>query len=156
MSPAAGNIARNLPDPQALSAPHRGRETWRSAPMLHDKSVARRAQRAPKRWLADVGLADYAGAQVSVAHGPGLLKRLEVARRALALKPRLVLFDEIMAGSHARPRSKVMTDMVAGSAGARHITVIWVEARASNAIMKAGAPPSWCCIAASLNRRRRA
>jgi branched-chain amino acid transport system ATP-binding protein len=54
----------------------------------------------------------------------GLLKRLEVAR-ALALRPRLVLFDEIMAGL-TTAEVKVMTDMVAGLP-ARGVTVIWVE-----------------------------
>jgi branched-chain amino acid transport system ATP-binding protein len=90
--------------------------------MLHDKSVAA-ARRSAEAVLADVGLADYAGAQVSVLTA-GLLKRLEVAR-ALALKPRLVLFDEIMAGL-TPVEVKVMTDMVAGLP-ARGITVIWVE-----------------------------
>ncbi len=46
--------------------------------------------------LADVGLADYAGASIGTLT-VGLLKRLEVAR-ALAMRPALVLFDEIMAG----------------------------------------------------------
>ncbi|HJZ68712.1 MAG TPA: ABC transporter ATP-binding protein, partial [Blastocatellia bacterium] len=48
----------------------------------------------------------------------------EVAR-ALALRPRLVLFDEIMAGL-TPSEVKVMTEMVA-SLPARDITVIWVE-----------------------------
>jgi branched-chain amino acid transport system ATP-binding protein len=73
--------------------------------------------------LADVGLADYAEAAVGVL-SVGLLKRLEVAR-ALALQPKLVLFDEIMAGlTPAEVRS--MTDLVA-MLPARGITVIWVE-----------------------------
>jgi branched-chain amino acid transport system ATP-binding protein len=73
--------------------------------------------------LADVGLADYAEAAVGVLT-VGLLKRLEVAR-ALALQPKLVLFDEIMAGlTPAEVRS--MTDLVA-MLPARGITVIWVE-----------------------------
>jgi branched-chain amino acid transport system ATP-binding protein len=99
--------------------------------MLHDKSVAA-ARKSAEAVLADVGLADYAGAQVSVLTA-GLLKRLEVAR-ALALKPRLVLFDEIMAGL-TPVEVKVMTDMVAGLP-ARGITVIWVE-HVLYAIMKA-------------------
>ena len=90
--------------------------------MLHDKSVAA-ARRSAEAVLADVGLADYAGAEVGVLTA-GLLKRLEVAR-ALALEPRLVLFDEIMAGL-TPPEVKVMTDMVA-ALPARGITVIWVE-----------------------------
>jgi branched-chain amino acid transport system ATP-binding protein len=54
----------------------------------------------------------------------GLLKRLEVAR-AVALQPRLVLFDEIMAGlTPSEVRS--MTSLVASLPG-RGITVIWVE-----------------------------
>ena len=63
----------------------------------------------------------------------GLLKRLEVAR-AIALMPRLVLFDEIMAGL-TPPEVNVMTDLVAGLPG-RGITVIWVE-HILPAIMKA-------------------
>jgi branched-chain amino acid transport system ATP-binding protein len=90
--------------------------------MLHDKSVAA-ARRSAEAVLADVGLADYAGAQVGVLTA-GLLKRLEVAR-ALALRPRLVLFDEIMAGL-SPAEVKVMTAMVA-DLPARGITVIWVE-----------------------------
>jgi branched-chain amino acid transport system ATP-binding protein len=90
--------------------------------MLHDRSVAA-ARKTAEAVLADVGLADYAAAQVSILTA-GLLKRLEVAR-ALALKPRLVLFDEIMAGL-TPAEVKVMTDMVAGLPG-RGITVIWVE-----------------------------
>jgi branched-chain amino acid transport system ATP-binding protein len=90
--------------------------------MLHDKSVAA-ARRSAEAVLAEVGLAAYADAPVSILTA-GLLKRLEVAR-ALALKPRLVLFDEIMAGL-SPTEVKVMTDMVAGLP-ARGITVIWVE-----------------------------
>jgi branched-chain amino acid transport system ATP-binding protein len=90
--------------------------------MLHDKNVAT-ARRSAEAVLTDVGLADYANAPVSILTA-GLLKRLEVAR-ALALKPRLVLFDEIMAGL-TPTEVKVMTEMVAGLP-ARGITVIWVE-----------------------------
>jgi branched-chain amino acid transport system ATP-binding protein len=90
--------------------------------MLHDGSVAA-ARRSAEVVLAEVGLAAYADAPVSILTA-GLLKRLEVAR-ALALKPRLVLFDEIMAGL-SPTEVKVMTDMVAGLP-ARGITVIWVE-----------------------------
>jgi branched-chain amino acid transport system ATP-binding protein len=90
--------------------------------MLHDGSVAA-ARRSAEAVLAEVGLAAYADAPVSILTA-GLLKRLEVAR-ALALKPRLVLFDEIMAGL-SPTEVKVMTDMVAGLP-ARGITVIWVE-----------------------------
>ena len=99
--------------------------------MLHDTSVAA-ARRSAEAVLADVGLADYAGAPVGVLTA-GLLKRLEVAR-ALALRPRLVLFDEIMAGL-TPAEVKVMTEMVAGLP-ARGITVIWVE-HVLYAIMKA-------------------
>ena len=90
--------------------------------MLHDTSVAA-ARRSAEAVLADVGLVDYAGSPVGVLTA-GLLKRLEVAR-ALALQPRLVLFDEIMAGL-TPSEVKVMTAMVA-SLPARGITVIWVE-----------------------------
>ena len=54
----------------------------------------------------------------------GLLKRLEVAR-ALAMRPKLVLFDEIMAGL-TPTEVGVMTKFVA-QLPARGITVIWVE-----------------------------
>jgi branched-chain amino acid transport system ATP-binding protein len=90
--------------------------------MLHDKTVAA-ARRSAEAVLAEVGLAAYADAPVSILTA-GLQKRLEVAR-ALALRPRLVLFDEIMAGL-TPAEVKVMTDMVAGLP-ARGITVIWVE-----------------------------
>jgi branched-chain amino acid transport system ATP-binding protein len=90
--------------------------------LLHDTSVAA-AHRSAEAVLADVGLADYADAPVGVLTA-GLLKRLEVAR-ALALKPSLVLFDEIMAGL-TPTEVKVMTGLVAGLP-ARGITVIWVE-----------------------------
>ena len=73
--------------------------------------------------LADVGLADYAEAPVGILT-VGLLKRLEVAR-ALALRPSLVLFDEIMAGL-TPTEVGAMTNLVAGLP-ARGITVIWVE-----------------------------
>jgi branched-chain amino acid transport system ATP-binding protein len=90
--------------------------------LLHDASVGA-AHRSAATVLADVGLADYADAPVGVLTA-GLLKRLEVAR-ALALKPSLVLFDEIMAGL-TPTEVKVMTGLVAGLP-ARGITVIWVE-----------------------------
>ena len=54
----------------------------------------------------------------------GLLKRLEVAR-AVALRPKLVLFDEIMAGL-TPTEVGAMTEIVA-SLPARGITVVWVE-----------------------------
>jgi branched-chain amino acid transport system ATP-binding protein len=73
--------------------------------------------------LADVGLADYAGAAISTLT-VGLLKRLEVAR-ALAMRPSLVLFDEIMAGL-TPTEVRTMTSFVAGLP-ARGITVVWVE-----------------------------
>ncbi len=53
-----------------------------------------------------------------------LRKRLEVAR-ALATRPKLVLFDEIMAGL-TPAEVGAMTEMVAGLP-ARGMTVIWVE-----------------------------
>jgi branched-chain amino acid transport system ATP-binding protein len=84
------------------------------------KAAARSAAEAV---LADVGLADYVDAPVRVLT-VGLLKRLEVAR-ALALEPRLVLFDEIMAGL-TPSEVNTMTKLVA-SLPARGVTVIWVE-----------------------------
>lgn len=73
--------------------------------------------------LADVGLSDFKHAPVGVLT-VGLLKRLEVAR-ALATKPKLILFDEIMAGL-TPTEVKGMTELVRGLP-ARGITVIWVE-----------------------------
>jgi branched-chain amino acid transport system ATP-binding protein len=99
--------------------------------LSHERTVAAARVRA-KAVLADVGLADYANAPVTRLTA-GLLKRLEVAR-AIALMPRLVLFDEIMAGL-TPPEVNVMTELVAGLPG-RGITVIWVE-HILPAIMKA-------------------
>lgn len=81
------------------------------------------ARREAEGVLAEVGLAEHAEAPISLLT-VGLLKRLEVAR-ALALRPSLVLFDEIMAGlTPSEVRS--MTQLVASLPG-RGITVIWVE-----------------------------
>jgi branched-chain amino acid transport system ATP-binding protein len=90
--------------------------------LLHDTTVAA-ARESAAAVLADVGLADYGEAPVSILT-VGLLKRLEVAR-ALALRPSLVLFDEIMAGLTPN-EVRGMTRLVAGLP-ARGITVIWVE-----------------------------
>jgi len=73
--------------------------------------------------LADVGLSEHADASVTTLT-VGLLKRLEVAR-ALAMRPKLVLFDEIMAGL-TPTEVATMTRFVSGLPG-RGITVIWVE-----------------------------
>jgi ABC-type branched-subunit amino acid transport system ATPase component len=81
--------------------------------------------------LADVGLNDYVDVPVT-ALTVGLLKRLEVAR-ALAMRPKLVLFDEIMAGL-TPTEVGTMTKFV-GGLPARGITVIWVE-HVLHAIMK--------------------
>jgi branched-chain amino acid transport system ATP-binding protein len=89
---------------------------------LREKSVAG-ARRLAEATLADVGLADYAGAPAS-SLTVGLQKRLEVAR-ALAMRPKLVLFDEIMAGL-TPTEVGAMTRFVA-ELPARGITVIWVE-----------------------------
>jgi branched-chain amino acid transport system ATP-binding protein len=99
--------------------------------LLHDKTVAG-ARRSAEAVLADVGLANYADSPVSILT-VGLLKRLEVAR-AIALRPNLVLFDEIMAGL-TPTEVRGMIDLVAGLP-ARGITVIWVE-HVLYAIMKA-------------------
>ncbi len=88
----------------------------------HERSIAG-ARALAEATLADVGLADYAGAPIGTLT-VGLLKRLEVAR-ALALRPKLVLFDEIMAGL-TPTEVGAMTKFVAGLP-ARGITVIWVE-----------------------------
>jgi branched-chain amino acid transport system ATP-binding protein len=73
--------------------------------------------------LSDLGLAPYRDRPASELT-VGLLKRLEVAR-ALAMQPKLVLFDEIMAGL-TPTEVGAMTEIVA-SLSARGITVIWVE-----------------------------
>ena len=89
---------------------------------LREKSIAG-ARKLAEATLADVGLAAYGGSPAS-ALTVGLLKRLEVAR-ALAMRPKLVLFDEIMAGL-TPTEVGTMTKFVAGLP-ARGITVIWVE-----------------------------
>jgi branched-chain amino acid transport system ATP-binding protein len=81
------------------------------------------ARRVAEQVLDDVGLADHVATPVA-ALTVGLLKRLEVAR-ALAGKPKLVLFDEIMAGL-TPTEVGAMTKLIAGLP-ARGITVIWVE-----------------------------
>lgn len=88
----------------------------------HERSVSRARDLAIET-LADVGLRDYIDVSVTTLT-VGLLKRLEVAR-ALAMRPKLVLFDEIMAGLTPTEIS-TMTKFV-GSLPARGITVIWVE-----------------------------
>jgi branched-chain amino acid transport system ATP-binding protein len=99
--------------------------------LLHDASVGA-ARESARAVLADVGLGDHAQAPIGILT-VGLLKRLEVAR-ALALRPSLVLFDEIMAGL-TPGEVRGMTGLVAGLP-ARGITVIWVE-HVLYAIMKA-------------------
>jgi branched-chain amino acid transport system ATP-binding protein len=89
---------------------------------LREKSIVG-ARRLAEATLADVGLANYGGSPAS-SLTVGLLKRLEVAR-ALAMRPKLVLFDEIMAGL-TPTEVGAMTKFVAGLP-ARGITVIWVE-----------------------------
>jgi branched-chain amino acid transport system ATP-binding protein len=89
---------------------------------LREKSIAG-ARKLAEATLADVGLAAYGGSPAS-SLTVGLLKRLEVAR-ALAMRPKLVLFDEIMAGL-TPTEVGTMTKFVAGLP-ARGITVIWVE-----------------------------
>jgi len=88
----------------------------------HEPSLARSRALADAT-LADVGLSDYAAAPIATLT-VGLLKRLEVAR-ALAMRPKLVLFDEIMAGL-TPTEVGFMTRLVAGLP-ARGITVLWVE-----------------------------
>jgi branched-chain amino acid transport system ATP-binding protein len=89
---------------------------------LHDKSVAG-ARKLAEQVLDDVGLTGFVTTPVS-ALTVGLLKRLEVAR-ALATRPKLVLFDEIMAGL-SPAEVGVMSQFVCSLPG-RGITVIWVE-----------------------------
>jgi len=89
---------------------------------LREKSMAG-ARQAAQAILADTGLAAH-GDTPAATLTVGLLKRLEVAR-ALATRPKLVLFDEIMAGLTPTEVS-AMTEMVAGLP-ARGVTVIWVE-----------------------------
>jgi branched-chain amino acid transport system ATP-binding protein len=89
---------------------------------LRTKSMAA-ARELADTVLADVGLTAYRETPANVLT-VGLLKRLEVAR-ALATRPKLVLFDEIMAGLMPAEVG-TMTEMVAGLP-ARGITVIWVE-----------------------------
>jgi branched-chain amino acid transport system ATP-binding protein len=99
--------------------------------LLHERTVAA-ARRHAESVLTDVGLADYANSPVSILT-VGLLKRLEVAR-ALALRPHLILFDEIMAGLTPN-EVRGMTALVSSLPG-RGFTVIWVE-HVLYAIMKA-------------------
>jgi branched-chain amino acid transport system ATP-binding protein len=99
--------------------------------LMHHRSVAA-ARDSAAAVLAEFGLADYAESPVGVLT-VGLLKRLEVAR-AVALQPKLVLFDEIMAGL-TPTEVRGMTSLVAGLPS-RGITVIWVE-HVLYAIMKA-------------------
>jgi branched-chain amino acid transport system ATP-binding protein len=89
---------------------------------LREKSIAG-ARKLAEATLADIGLADHAGLPANLLTA-GLLKRLEVAR-ALAMRPKLVLFDEIMAGL-TPTEVGAMTRLVA-ELPARGITVIWVE-----------------------------
>jgi len=89
---------------------------------LRTKSMAA-ARELADTVLADVGLTAYRETPANVLT-VGLLKRLEVAR-ALATRPKLVLFDEIMAGL-TPAEVGAMTEMVAGLP-ARGMTVIWVE-----------------------------
>ncbi len=89
---------------------------------LREKSVAG-ARKLAEATLHDVGLHDYAGSPGN-SLTVGLLKRLEVAR-ALAMRPKLVLFDEIMAGL-TPTEVGAMTKFVA-ELPSRGITVIWVE-----------------------------
>jgi branched-chain amino acid transport system ATP-binding protein len=89
---------------------------------LRERSMAG-ARELADLTLSDLGLAPYRDRPASELT-VGLLKRLEVAR-ALAMQPKLVLFDEIMAGL-TPTEVGAMTDIVA-SLPALGITVIWVE-----------------------------
>ncbi len=99
--------------------------------LLHDHSVAS-ARKSAEAVLDDIGLGDLAEAPISTL-SVGFLKRLEVAR-ALALRPNLVLFDEIMAG--LTPNEVKETTKLVASLPGRGISVIWVE-HVLNAIMNA-------------------
>jgi branched-chain amino acid transport system ATP-binding protein len=99
--------------------------------LLHERTVAAARSQA-YAVLAEVGLAAYAEASIGILT-VGLLKRLEVAR-VLALRPSLVLFDEIMAG--LTPSEVDGMTRLISSLPARGITVIWVE-HVLYAIMKA-------------------
>ncbi len=99
--------------------------------LLHDRSVAS-ARKSAEAVLDDIGLGDLAEAPISTL-SVGFLKRLEVAR-ALALRPNLVLFDEIMAG--LTPNEVKETTKLVASLPGRGISVIWVE-HVLNAIMNA-------------------
>lgn len=90
--------------------------------LLRERSVAAARQLAHVT-LTDLGLAPYLDRPASELT-VGLLKRLEVAR-ALAMRPKLVLFDEIMAGL-TPTEVGAMTEIVS-RLPARGITVIWVE-----------------------------
>ena len=90
-----------------------------------------RARDLAELTLSDLGLAPYRDRPASELT-VGLLKRLEVAR-ALAMQPKLVLFDEIMAGL-TPTEVGAMTEIVA-RLPAHGITVIWVE-HVLHAIMK--------------------
>ena len=112
----------HLPDSKAIPATFRHRERHAErVPAREDRSPARAGSRKP-RWPMS-GLPIIAGTPVEPLT-VGLLKRLEVAR-ALAMRPKLVLFDEIMAGL-TPTEVGAMTKFVAGLP-ARGITVIWVE-----------------------------
>jgi len=118
---ARAGVARTFQIPK----PYRGLSTVENvmtSAFLRERSLAG-ARRLAEAALADAGLAAHADSPAGTLT-VGLLKRLEVAR-ALATRPRLVLFDEIMAGL-TPVEVRGMTEMVAGLP-ARGITVIWVE-----------------------------
>jgi branched-chain amino acid transport system ATP-binding protein len=89
---------------------------------VHTRAIAS-AREYARGVLEDVGLGPYTELPTG-ALTVGLLKRLEVAR-ALAGRPKLVLFDEIMAGLTPTEVNE-MTRFVAQLPG-RGVTVIWVE-----------------------------
>jgi branched-chain amino acid transport system ATP-binding protein len=99
---------------------------------LSCEATPARARAAAITILNEIGLGSYSDAPIGVLT-VGLLKRLEVAR-TLAMRPRLVLFDEIMAGL-TPIEVKDMTVLVS-SLPARGITVVWVE-HVLHAIMSA-------------------